>query len=108
MNMKTSDKRKKAVRFGDVVVHVVPPTATELRKRIADSERVARALANVLARPGIRLRVPAGTPLYRADPRHSELVIRQIRGKTTRGTFRNGKFVAVDPNKASKPKGMQA
>lgn len=48
---------------------------------------------NFLLKPGIKIRRKKNVPLYWLDENNSNIMIRELNGKTDRGTFKNGKFI---------------
>ena len=83
------------VQFGGVTVVVPKPAKQVVKKQIAAGRKAATNLTKAVVKPGIKLKMTAGTPVFRADPRDPSLVVRTLNGETTRGRFVQGKFVAV-------------
>jgi hypothetical protein len=83
------------VQFGGVTVVVPPPNSQVIKKQIAAGRKAASGLTKAIMQPGVRLKVSANTPLFRADSRDPSLVVRTVNGETTRGRFVRGQFVAV-------------
>jgi hypothetical protein len=83
------------VRFGGVTVVTPKPAKEVVQKQIAEGERAASGLVRALSKPGVKIDKAASTPVFRADPHDSTLVIQRLNGKSTRGRFVGGKFVPV-------------
>lgn len=84
------------VTMGNVTVEVPTPSASELKERLAESQRVMRAFAAALPKHGVRLNLPPTTPLYEADSKDPTLVIRKLGKTRTLGRFdKNGRFIQV-------------
>jgi hypothetical protein len=84
------------ISFGNVQISITPPTPSELKKRIAESNVLVRKIRLAISRPGIKLNIKASTPLYSADVRDPSLIIRKVGTTRTRGRFNsNGKFIRV-------------
>ncbi|MDQ1812963.1 hypothetical protein RBA41_06560 [Massilia sp. CCM 9210] len=91
-----SGKQMTVVTLGNVTVEVPTPSASELKKRLAESQRVMRAFAAAIPRRGVRLNLPPTTPLYEADSKDPNLVIRKLGETRTLGRFdKNGRFIQV-------------
>ncbi|MCY0910533.1 hypothetical protein [Massilia antarctica] len=89
-------KAMTVVTLGNVTVEVPTPSAPELEKALAESQRVSRAFAEAIPRHGVRLNLPSTTPLYEADSKDPNLVIRKLGKTRTLGRFnKNGHFVRV-------------
>ncbi|WP_244179225.1 hypothetical protein [Paraburkholderia aspalathi] len=80
------------VRFGHVSVSVQKPTAADVKRAVTASKKVAKGLGERLVRPGVSLRHPPGVPVFTADPRDPQRVVRRLHGKVERGHFVNGQF----------------
>ncbi|HEX8613650.1 MAG TPA: hypothetical protein VF800_20425 [Telluria sp.] len=84
------------VTIGNVTVEVPTPTDSELKERLAESARIMRAFGEAIPRRGVRLNFPATTPLYEADSKDPNLVIRKLGKTRTLGRFdKNGRFIHV-------------
>ncbi|MDM5176977.1 hypothetical protein PO883_07165 [Massilia sp. DJPM01] len=89
-------KAMTVVTMGNVTVEVPTPSASELEKALAESQRVSRAFAEAIPRHGVRLNLPSTTPLYEADSKDPNLVIRKLGKTRTLGRFnKNGHFIRV-------------
>lgn len=83
------------VQFGGVTVVAPQPNSQVIKKQIAAGRKAASGLTRAIVQPGIKLKVRASTPMFRADSRDPSLVVRILNGETTRGRFVRGQFVAV-------------
>ena len=89
-------KAMTVVTLGNVTVEVPTPSASELKERLAESQRVMRAFAAALPRHGVRLNLPPTIPRYEADSKDPNLVIRKLGKTRTLGRFdKNGRFIQV-------------
>lgn len=68
-------------------------TAAQLETIQKTNKAFARAIKGLL-KPGVKLKVKKGVPLYSADPDHPEIIIRHLNGKTDYGRLsRSGAFL---------------
>lgn len=84
-----------AVKVGRVTVDVRTPTPVELRKRVNESRWVATRLGSAIEKPGVSLSHKATTPVFTADAKDPNLVVRKVGKTLSRGRFKNGVFVVV-------------
>lgn len=83
------------ISVGSISIRAKRPTAQQSARARSDGKRAAIALANALAEPGVNLTFKPGIPVFSVDPQDSNLVIRELDGRTARGYFKDGKFVEV-------------
>ncbi|NOT41578.1 MAG: hypothetical protein HOP13_13895 [Alphaproteobacteria bacterium] len=92
---KFGPKPLKTVQFGVVTVTGEAPSAAVVKASIRQgTDALDRALTAIVT-PGVKLKHKAGMPLYAADPKNPNLLIRQLGGKSERGRFESGKFVKL-------------
>jgi len=90
LNLK-EDYTATRVCFGSVQVEVRVPKSGEERNIKVGQTALARALGSIF-KPGIKLDVAKGVPLFHADPSHPGKIVREVNGKRDVGTFISGKF----------------
>jgi len=88
-------RRQREITVGTTTVRVGEPSATQVRRNVAQSTKALGDLVRAIARlPGVKLSPEHGTriPLYRADPDRPGGLIRKLNGVEERGVIKNGKF----------------
>ena len=83
---------KLVVSVGTVSVQMTRPTAPEVKRNVKAGQDALSRAAKAFTTPGVKLVSHKGVPLYYADPEHPTRLIREVDGKTARGTFVGGKF----------------
>ena len=85
-----------SITFGAVTVETMRPPERILRANIKAGQEALRRAKEAIISPGIVLQRKKGVPLYYgcdADPR---LIIQELDGKKSIGTFSGGRFRVVD------------
>lgn len=85
----------KTVQVGSVNVCVRVPTKIEQKTRVNESKAISGRLSKAIQNPGVRLSMKATTPIYAADTKDPNLVVRKVGNKVSRGVFKDGVFVKV-------------
>ena len=88
----TPKPRKLVVSVGTVSVQMTKPTPHEVERNVKAGQDALSRAAKAFTTPGVKLVSLKGVPLYYADPEHPTRLIREVDGKTARGTFAGGKF----------------
>ena len=83
------------ISVDSITIRSKKPTVQQLVRARAEGRHAVIALVDVFAEPGVELTFEPGTPIFSLDPQDSNLVIRELDGRTARGYFKNGKFVEV-------------
>ena len=81
-----------SVTFGAVTVKVTPPTPDTVQRNIEAGQAALRQAKTALAKSGVKISRPKGQPLYFGSSDHPDLIIREVDGVRTFGTFTSGKF----------------
>jgi hypothetical protein len=89
---KSPAKATSTIRFGWVKLEVANPTKRELKHNIDLGQSALARAKDELIRPGLQIKKPRNVPLYHVDPDKPEQLIQRLGGRTTKGTFVNGKF----------------
>lgn len=92
---KFGPKPLKTVRFGLVTVTDEAPSDAVVKVGIRQGNAGLDRALTAIVTPGVKLKLKAGVPLYAADPKDPNLLIRQLGGKSERGRFESGKFVKL-------------
>ena len=69
-----------------------PVRDDEWKANIKLGQQAMMEVQATLAKPGVKLRVRKGVPLYRADPERPGRLIRRVGDKEDRGIIENGVF----------------
>jgi len=86
------DERNLCVEFGSVRVSVSTPKKSKVRRNVIDGQiALARAISKIV-KPGVKINAAKGVPLFHAESEHPGLIVRELNGKRTIGSFVNGKF----------------
>jgi len=85
----------KSVQVGSVNVSVRVPTEVERKQRVSESKTVSGRLGKAILTPGVKLSIKSTTPIYAADTKDPNLVVRKVGRNVSRGMFKNGVFVKV-------------
>ncbi len=80
------------VRFGKVVVHAASPDERLQERNVRTSRSALSRVRGALLKPGVKVQVKAGVPLYHADPEVPGRTVRVLDGEVTSGRFVGGKF----------------
>jgi hypothetical protein len=83
---------KLTVTFGEVSVLVTQPTDEAVQKGVKASAKVIRDLGKRLLTPGVEIKRARGVPVFTADPKNPDRVIRRLNGKSEVGHFVRGEF----------------
>lgn len=80
------------VSFGSVTVKVKSPSAQVVKQNIEDGQAaLVRAKTALLSR-GVKIVRTKGKPLYFGSPDRPDVIIREVDGVRTVGTFSGGRF----------------
>lgn len=91
------------IKIGAVTVEVPKPSRAEVLRNIRSGQSALKRVQERLTRPGVTLKnMPANVPLYHADPKDANLLIRTLGKTKTTGRFVDGKFRVVHPARAKK------
>lgn len=86
------DQPLRSIAFGSVTIENPVPSRAEIKRNIkAGQAALARAI-RAIAKPGVKLDLPEGVPLYHSDPDRLGRLIRVLNGKREHGVFVDGKF----------------
>lgn len=87
----------KVFRFGSTttVFRDLEPTPAMLRRNVLAGQRALKRATTALTKPGVDIGSTRGIPLFEADRKSPDFVIRILDGKRERGKFVKGKFVAI-------------
>ncbi|HPL64787.1 MAG: hypothetical protein PHG91_09845 [Syntrophales bacterium] len=84
-----------SVKFGSVKVTAPAVSGAEVKRNIkAGQTAFARAKKKIIT-PGVRIKTAKGVPLFIADPKNPDLLIRKCDGKLERGKFVKGHFTRI-------------
>lgn len=84
------------ISFGGVTVQASANSASAIERNIEDGRRGLERAAKRFERPGLEIDVGPDIPLFVADPDDPAIVIRDLHGEKTKGTFRGGLFEAIE------------
>jgi len=90
------------IKVGAVTVRVAKPSKDEVRRNVNAGQAALDRVQTKLAQPGITLKLAANVPLYHADPKNPDLLIRKLGKSTSSGRFVDGKFRAVATSRPAK------
>lgn len=93
-----------SVSFGSVTIEVPPPPEHVRRANIEAGQAALRRAQSTLIKAGIKLPREKGVPLYFGCENQPGLMIQELDGKRTLGTFVRGCFRAVNQAGPSAPK----
>ncbi|EZP65309.1 hypothetical protein [Novosphingobium naphthalenivorans] len=93
---KVPKAKTRRVRFGDVTVTAPAPPRASVERNVKLSTQALERVARRLARPGTVLRTKKNVPLFSVDSDNPDILIRQLNGKTERGTIVDDAFQAID------------
>lgn len=89
--------------FGSVTVKVVAPSDRVVKKNIEDGQAALARAKPALMSSGVKISRQKGKPIYYGSPDSPDLIIREIDGVRSVGTFSQGRFRV----RVSKPEGNQ-
>lgn len=92
----------KHVRFGIVSMEVAPPSPASIKTNIFAGQKALTRARDKILTPGVRILSRPDIPLFSADPKHPEYLIRKLAGKKQRGQFVDGKFKVVKASSKAK------
>lgn len=96
MDVKKNGPKKRIIKFGSVTVVADPLSKSEIKRNIKEGQRALARALNAIIIPGVKLHVPKGVPLYRADSEKRGYIIRELDGKRESGVvLKNGKFKPI-------------
>lgn len=81
-----------SVSFGLVSMTVYPPSPSAVNTNITAGQQALARARNRILKPGVTISAQPGVPLFSADPKQPEFLIRRLDGKIQRGKFTDGKF----------------
>jgi len=83
-----------SIAFGSVKVDAPKPAKSKVTRNVKNGQIALARAMNKIVKPGVRLNVEKGVPLYHADPKHPGQVVRELDGKRVIGRFVDGRFRA--------------
>ena len=84
----------RSIAFGSVKVDAPKLAKAKVTRNVKNGQiALARAMSKIV-KPGIRLDVEKGVPLYHADPKRPGQIVRELDGKRVTGRFVDGRFRA--------------
>ena len=87
-----SDDAEGTVRFGSVEVRDTALSLREKRRNVGTGQAaLSRAITKII-KPGFAKGRDESAPRYRVDPHNPQVLIRELKGVSARGTFVDGKF----------------
>ncbi len=87
--------KTRKTRFGSVTVTAPAPSKAMVQHNVKVSTQALERVTGRLAKPGVRLHVKKGVPLYSLDSDNPDVMIRKLNGKVERGNFVDGVFKAI-------------
>lgn len=93
---KTTRRKLRRVKFGDVVVYGEEPDPESVRQSVEQSTEALRALLHAITTPGIKLQEKKGVPLFSAASGEPGVFIRKLDGRTEKGRLVNGEFKPLE------------
>ena len=87
-----------SITFGAVTVETMRPPEWILRANIKAGQEALRRAKEAIISPGIVLQREKGVPLYYGCDTDPGLIIQELDGKKSLGTFSGGCFRVVDPD----------
>lgn len=85
-----------AVTFGNVTIHVTPPSAKAIQANIQAGQKALKRACSALINPGFILAKVKGVPYYYGFPDDPDLLIRDLDGEHTIGRMSPvGRFIPL-------------
>jgi hypothetical protein len=85
-----------SITFGGVTVQTMRPPERILRANIKAGQKALRRAKKAIITPGVDLQRNKGVPLYYGCDTDPGLIIQELDGKKSLGTFSGGRFRVVD------------
>ena len=85
-----------SITFGSVTVETMRPPERILRANIKAGQEALRRAKKAIITPGFDLQRNKGVPLYYGCGTDPALIIQELDGKKSLGTFSSGRFQVVD------------
>jgi len=82
------------VRFGSVEVRDTTLSLSEKRRNVGTGQAALSRAVTKIVKPGFAKSSGESAPRYRVDPHNPQVLIRELKGVSARGTFVEGKFKA--------------
>jgi len=90
---KSGSKRNAVtVRFGSVTLTGDRPSSVDVKDKVKRGQRAFAKAAATLTKPGVKLKHADSVPVYHADPKDPQRVIRVLNGKSESGRFIGATF----------------
>ena len=87
-----------SITFGAVTVETMRPPERVLRANIKAGQEALRRAKKAIISPGVVLQRKRGIPLYYGCDTDPSLIIQELDGKKSLGTFSGGRFRVVAPD----------
>jgi hypothetical protein len=84
------------ITFGSVTVHTKQAPESICRANIKAGQDALRRAKKAIISPGVELPRKMGVPLYYGCDAHPGLIVRELDGRKSLGTFSSGRFRVVD------------
>jgi hypothetical protein len=88
--------KRATVTFGSVTIKGSRPPVEEMQRNVAPGRAALNRAAKAFVKAGVTLRRGRNIPLYRADPSEPRILIRELNGRSERGTFVGGEFILAE------------
>lgn len=85
-----------SITFGSVTVHTKQAPESIRRANIKAGQDALRRAKKAIILPGVELPRKTGLPLYYGCDAHPGLIVQELDGRKSLGTFSNGRFRVVD------------
>lgn len=92
---KTTRRKLRRVKFGDVVVYGEEPDPESVRQSVEQSTEALRALLHAITTPGIKLQEKKDVPLFHATAEPG-VIVRKLNGRIEKGRIVNGEFKPLE------------
>lgn len=93
-----------SITFGAVTVETMRPPERVLRANIKAGQKALRRAKKAIISPGIKLQREKGVPLYYGCDTDPRLIVQELDGKKSLGTFSGGRFRVVDHEITESPR----
>ncbi len=88
----TKEAAPRDVTFGSVTIKAFGSTQAEVERNISAGQSALGRAKMAIIKPGVKIDVAKGVPLFHADPERPDHILRVINGKREHGVFVGGKF----------------
>jgi hypothetical protein len=86
----------RTVVFGSWKIRANTLPLEEALSMVQSSNSALMRIRKTLTTSGVKLSHRKDVPLYRVDPRHPDVLIRELNGRSERGRFVGGEFVPTE------------